>query len=109
MAVDVKNLFNEQLKTAIERNPEAAKKIGGIYQLAITGAGTWTIDLASDPPSCKEGPSANPNCSIEVAEPDFQSLYSDANQGMKLYMSGKLKVRGNPMLAMNLKKLFDLK
>jgi putative sterol carrier protein len=41
---------------------------------------------------------------------DFQKLYEnpDAN-GMQLFFAGKLKVAGNQMLAMKLKKLFALK
>ncbi len=109
MAVDVKKLFNEDLKGAVGRNPADAKKIGGVYQLNVTGAGTWTIDLASDPPGVTEGAAANPGCTIEIAEPDFQTLYSEPKEGMKLFFAGKLKVKGNQMLAMNLQKLFSLK
>jgi hypothetical protein len=110
MAVDVKKLFNEDLKGALERNPAEAKKIGGVYQMNVTGAGTWTIDLSKDPPSVAEGPAANPGATIDIAEPDFQTLYANPQaEGMKLFFAGKLKVKGNQMLAMNLPKLMALK
>lgn len=110
MAVDIKKLFNEELKGAIERNPADAKKIGGVYQLNIGGAGSWGIDLAADVPSVTEGTVANPGATIEVAEADFQTLYANPQaEGMKLFFAGKLKVKGNQMLAMNLQKLFALK
>ena len=43
-----------------------------------------------------------------VAESDFQTLVADPGAGMKLFFAGKLKVKGNQMLAMNLTKLFNL-
>ena len=47
---------------------------------------------------------------IEIAEPDFQTLLANPqSEGMKLFFAGKLKVKGNQMLAMNLQKLFALK
>jgi hypothetical protein len=110
MAVDVKKLFNEDLKGALERNPAEAKKIGGSYQLNITGAGSWALDLTKDQPSVTEGTLPNPAATIEIAESDFQTLYSNPQaEGMKLFFAGKLKVKGNQMLAMNLPKLFALK
>jgi hypothetical protein len=110
MPVDIKKLFNEELKGAISRNPAEAKKIGGVYQLNIAGAGSWGIDLAGDAPSVVEGTVANPGATIELAEPDFQTLYANPQaEGMKLFFAGKLKVKGNQMLAMNLQKLFALK
>lgn len=110
MAVDVKKLFNEDLKGALERNPAEARKIGGVYQMNITGAGTWTIDLSKDPPTVVEGPATNPGATIEISESDFQTLYANPQaEGMKLFFAGKLKVKGNQMLAMNLQKLFALK
>jgi putative sterol carrier protein len=110
MPVDVKKLFNEELKGAIERNPADAKKIGGVYQLNISGAGNWGIDLKKDAPSVTEGTLSNPDATIEIAEPDFQTLIGNPQaEGMKLFFAGKLKVKGNQMLAMNLPKLFALK
>jgi putative sterol carrier protein len=109
MAVDVKDLFNNKLKSAVESAPDAAKKIGGTYQLNVTGAGSWHIDLASDKPSVNEGTGANVSCTIEIAESDFQTLVANPqSEGMKLFFAGKLKVKGDQMKAMNLQKLFAL-
>ena len=46
----------------------------------------------------------------EGSAEDFQKLYEnpDAN-GMQLFFAGKLKVKGNQMLAMKLKDLFALR
>lgn len=108
MTVDVKKLFNEDLKAALAARGADARKIGGKYQLNVTGAGGWTIDLVSDPPSITEAVAADAGVTIDVAESDFQTLVADPGAGMKLFFAGKLKVKGNQMLAMNLQKLFAL-
>ena len=108
MTVDVKKLFNEDLKAALEARGADARKIGGKYQMNVTGAGAWTIDLVSDPPSITEAVATDAGVTIDVAESDFQTLVADPGAGMKLFFAGKLKVKGNQMLAMNLQKLFAL-
>jgi len=113
MSVNVKELFNTTLAGALERNPEAAKRIGGTYGLNITGegGGNWKIDLASATPTVVESPTeiTDAQVIITVAESDFQTLVADPGAGMKLFFAGKLKVKGNQMLAMKLKDLFALR
>ncbi len=109
MTVDVKKLFNKELSGALARRPDDARKIGGKYQLNINGAGNWTIDLVSTPPTVIEGSSTDAQVTIDVAEADFQTMVADPSAGMKLFFAGKLKVKGNNMLAMNLQKLFALR
>ena len=108
MTVDITKLFNEEIPAALSRRGDDARKIGGKYQLNITGAGNWTVDLVANPPTATEGTAADAQVTIDVAESDFQSLLSDPSAGMKLFFAGKLKVKGNQMLAMNLTKLFGL-
>ncbi len=108
MTVDVRKLFNEDLPGSLVRNPEAARKIGGKYQINVTDTGSWHLDLVANPPSLVEG-TADAQVTIDVSEPDFQTLLADPGAGMKLFFAGKLKVKGNQMLAMNLQKLFALK
>ncbi|MFO0658499.1 MAG: SCP2 sterol-binding domain-containing protein [Polyangiaceae bacterium] len=109
MAVDTKKLFNEDLPKAIESNKDEAKSIGAKYQLNVTGSGEWFIDVTDSGPSCSAGNPGGADCTLTISEDDFQKLYENPQaQGMQLYMQGKLKVTGNPMLAMKLQKLFSL-
>ena len=111
MAVDIKKLFNDELPAAIAKNPDKAKEIGHVFQMNITGAdgGEWTIDTTASGPSCKAGKVDNAECSITIADADFQKLAENPQaNGMQLFFAGKLKVAGNQMLAMKLSKLFDL-
>ena len=80
---------------------------GGLY-VSHDGGGTWTLNLTSDPPTCVQGDSGNAQCTVEVAHEDFKSMFTDPQVGMQLYFQGKLKVSGDPMLAMKLQQVFDM-
>ena len=110
MAIDIQKLFNEELPAALVAKPDEAKAIGAKYQLNITGAGNWAIDVSATGPTCEAGEKPGADCTITVAEPDFQKLVENPQaNGMTLFFAGKLKVQGNQMLAMKLQKLFALK
>jgi putative sterol carrier protein len=109
MAVDIQKLFNDDLPAALSKNAEEAKTIGAKFQMNITGAGEWTIDVSSTGPSCKPG-NAPADCTITIAADDFQTLMANPQaNGMQLFFQGKLKVGGNQMLAMKMTKLFQFK
>ena len=105
-----KELFNEQVPKALAANPDKGKEIGAVYCFKISGpnGGTWTVDLSSTPPTCKPGEGATPQCTIDVADTDFEQMLGNPQLGMQLYFQGKLRVTGDPMLATRLQKLFTL-
>jgi putative sterol carrier protein len=107
MAVDIQQLFNEQLPKGLANNADDAKTIGAKFQINVTGAGEWHIDVSSTGPSCKPG-SGDADCTITISAEDFQKLMENPQaNGMQLFFAGKLKVAGNQMLAMKLQKLFS--
>ncbi len=111
MAVEIQKLFNEVLPAGLSKNAEEAKTIGAKFQINITGptGGEWFIDASPSGPSAKQGKGENPDCTITIADEDFQKLVENPQaNGMQLFFAGKLKVDGNQMLAMKLSKLFSL-
>ena len=110
MPKDAKDVFDVIVPEAIKKYPDKAKEVNAIYCFKITGdgGGTWTINLTSDPPTCVQGDSGNAQCTIEVAHDDFKSMLTDPQVGMQLYFQGKLKVSGDPMLAMKVQQVFDM-
>jgi hypothetical protein len=104
-------LFNQRVPAALAAHPDKAKEIGAIFQFKITGdgGGTWTVDLVSSPPTCLPGEKGTPQCTIEVAHEDFKSLLGNPALGMQLYIQGKLRIAGDPMLAMKMSKLLELR
>jgi putative sterol carrier protein len=103
-------LFDVQMPESIAKAPDKAREVGAIYVFKITGdgGGEWTVDLKSATPSIVKGVQPGANCTIEVANSDFMDMLANPNKGMQLFMQGKLKVTGDPMLAMKLQKLFSL-
>jgi hypothetical protein len=110
VSASAQELFDKQVPAALAAHPDKAKEIGATYLFKITGddGGTWTVDLASSPPTCTAGEKGTPQCTIEVAHADFKSMLANPAVGMQLYFQGKLRVTGDPMLATKLQKLFTL-
>ncbi|MGD0678041.1 MAG: SCP2 sterol-binding domain-containing protein [Polyangiaceae bacterium] len=108
MPVDIQKFFNEDLPAALAKNADDAKTIGAKYQLNITGpnGGEWTVDASPTGPSCKAGQAAA-DCTITVSDVDFEKLAENPQaNALQLFFGGKLKIIGNPALAMKLQKLF---
>ncbi len=105
-----KEIFDTRIPAALAKYPEKAREINAIYCLKISGdgGGEWTIDVQSDPPTCKPGDAGNAQCTIEMAHEDFQAMLGNPQLGMQLYFQGKLRVNGDPMLATKLTKLLEL-
>ncbi|MFT3765322.1 MAG: SCP2 sterol-binding domain-containing protein [Minicystis sp.] len=111
MAVDIQKLFNEELPAQLAKHADAAKQIGAKYQINITGegGGEWFIDVSDSGPKAEKGNPGTADCTITIAAEDFQKLHENPQaNGMQLFFGGKLKVAGNPTLAMKLQKLFTI-
>ena len=112
MAVDIQKLFNEDLPAQLAKHPDAAKQIGGKFQMIITGdgGGEWFIDVSDSGPKAAPGNPGGADLTMTVTAEDFQKLHENPQaNGMQLFFAGKLKLVGNQMLGMKLSKLFDLK
>lgn len=92
------------------------KKVNGIFQFDVTNdAGkteSWTID-AKEEGTIKKGPAKKPDVTIILSDSDLVSLATGKGSAQSLFMrhvrsfcvlmgSGKLKVRGNMMKAVNI-------
>jgi hypothetical protein len=111
MPTSVKEFFDKKVPSVLAKSPDAAKDVAAIYLFKISGTdgGTWTADLASNPPTCVAGPGATPQCTIEATDNDFRAMI-DGGMGtaMQLFFSGKLKIQGDPTLATKLTKLLQM-
>jgi putative sterol carrier protein len=106
--MDIPKLFNVDLPEKFAADPDKFRKVGGKFQIHITGAGggSWLIDATSSGPSVVPTAADLVDVTITIAEPDAQKLLENPSaNAMALFFSGKLKVSGNHMLAMKLSTL----
>jgi putative sterol carrier protein len=107
---DAKDLFDNLVPAGLKQHPDKARELGAIYCFKITGegGGDWTVDCMTNPPTCKKGDSGKAQCAVEISHADFKTMLVDPNACMQLYFQGKLRVSGDPMLAMKLQQLFEI-
>ncbi len=107
---NAKELFDNLMPKALETHADKAKEVDASFFFSITGdgGGEWTLDCASATPSIAQGKQGTPQCSIETDSESFKQMLEDPQAGMGLFMSGKLKVDGDPMKAMQLENIFKL-
>ncbi|MCD6498171.1 MAG: SCP2 sterol-binding domain-containing protein [Deltaproteobacteria bacterium] len=101
-----KEIFEEKAPKALSKHADKMKKVGAVFKFDISGpeGGVWTMDLKADPPTVGAGDGAKPDCTITVAQDDFDKLMGNFAVAMQLFATGKLKV-DNPMVAMKLQKV----
>jgi putative sterol carrier protein len=108
MPIDVEKLFDEKLAAVLARQADEARSIDASYQMNIEGAGRWHVDLTRKGPLVERGQKPA-DCTVSLSSDDFQKLYDDPASGVTLFLSGRLKITGNVMLALRLQKLFSLR
>ncbi|KAG8680904.1 hypothetical protein FRC09_017887, partial [Ceratobasidium sp. 395] len=92
-------------KLSDAQKKQQIKKTNGIFELRVSNAdkkeAVWTIDLKKEG-SVKKGPATGkPDVVIMLSE-TFTELASGKLNGQKAFMTGKLKTKGNMMMATKL-------
>ena len=105
-----KDIFDTRIPDVLKKFPEKAREINALYCMKVSGdgGGDWVVDLVSDPPTCKPGVIEDAQCTITMANEDFEAMMENPQLGMQLYFQGKLQVVGDPMLATRITKLLKL-
>jgi putative sterol carrier protein len=106
---DMEKLFDEELPLALVKHRQEAQQIGAKFQLNVTGAGEWNVDLTPSGPSCVRGVGPA-DCTVTISEDDFRALLaSPKTMTVFLFLRGRLKLDGDRVTAMKLNKLFSFK
>lgn len=110
LPANASELFDKLVPEGLAKHADKARELNAIYCFKITGdgGGEWTVDTVANPPTCTKGDTGKAQCTVEVSHDDFKAMLADPNAGMQLYFQGKLRVSGDPMLAMKLQQLFEL-
>ena len=128
LAEAIKDMSDEELATTLKelgtddtlRNifegmrdsfkPEAAKGVNSTVQYDIdTGEGVkqWSVTFTDGTCSVSEGATTDPRLTIQVGLVDFVRLIFNQVQGPQLFMSGKMKLQGDMMWAMQMQNYFE--
>lgn len=94
------SVFTELAKRV---NETLVKKINATYRFDISGTTSWIVDLKNGSGKveiCSKDEKAD--CIIIMKDQDFVDLMSGVITGQQAFMKGKLKAKGNMMLAQKL-------
>ena len=109
MGVDetLKNIFTgmqEAFNPAKAQNAEAVM----VYEVETDqGAKPWTVTIANGSCSVSEGTADSPRLTLKLPLVDFIRLIFGQADGTQLFMTGKMKLQGDMMFAMQMQGMFD--
>jgi putative sterol carrier protein len=78
------------------------------YEISGDGGGTWNAIIKDGSCAVSQGAAASPNLTLQIAAQDWLDMLSGKQSGQMLFMSGKLKVKGDMGLAMKLGSMFQM-
>lgn len=89
-------------------NPAAAAGMNKTFQWNITGdeAGVWAFKINNGQGEVIPGGVEKPDVTFTISDKDWLAITEGKLDGMNAFMTGKLKVSGDMMLAMKLQSLF---
>ncbi|KAL2911980.1 hypothetical protein HK105_208527 [Polyrhizophydium stewartii] len=107
----------EQVEAGIKSTPSAArsalvKKTNAVFGFDISnGSSTqsWFVDLKNGEGSVGAGkPAGKVDMTIAIADKDFLDIAAGTSNAQKMFMSGKIKIKGNMGLATKLEQVLKL-
>ena len=94
-------------------DPAKAPDVNAVVEWQITDGpegrtDRWQLTIKDGACNCAEGGHAEPDVTFTVAPVDFVKLIAGAESGPKMFVFGKLKIRGNLMLAARVQGFFRM-
>ena len=78
------------------------------YEISGEGGGTWHAVVKDGACTVAPGPGTNPSLTLQMAAQDWLDMTTGKANGQMLFMSGKLKLKGDMGLAMKLGSMFSV-
>src|SRR5512141_2940535 len=90
--------------------PEAAQGMNSTIQFHLTGAegGDWIVEIKDGACTVTQGTAANPSMTLTADAQDYKDIVTGKSNPMTAFMQGKVKLAGDPALAMKLSNLFKM-
>ena len=91
-------------------NPSAAQGLDAVFQYNITGdqGGNWNVTVKDGSCQVQQGMHDSPTVTLDMSDETWLAMVNKELNGMQAFMSGKLKVSGDIMLAQRIYDLFPL-
>jgi putative sterol carrier protein len=104
----IKEIFSEMQKRA-DANPAKLAALKGVFQFDLSGIdpAIYSVTVADGKAVVSEGTSPSPDITISMASNDFIDMVEGRLDAVSAFMGGKLKVKGDMMLAMQLQSLLS--
>ncbi|ROV93986.1 hypothetical protein VSDG_06300 [Cytospora chrysosperma] len=97
--------INESLNASEADKKDAIKQGNGVYAFTLKNTAgeteSWHIDLKSEGKVAK-GLGEKPDVTLQLSDADFGNLVAGKGNAQRLFMAGKLKIKGNVMKATKL-------
>ncbi|ROV96248.1 hypothetical protein VMCG_07707 [Cytospora schulzeri] len=97
--------INEALNVSEADKKDAIKQGNGVYAFTLKNTAgeteSWHIDLKNEGKVSK-GLGEKPDVTLSLSDADFGNLVAGKGNAQRLFMSGKLKIKGNVMKATKL-------
>ena len=78
------------------------------YEISGDGGGTWNAVIKDGSCAVSHGAAASPGLTLQMTAQDWLDMLSGKQSGQMLFMSGKLKIKGDMGLAMKLGSMFQM-
>ncbi|KAI9313958.1 sterol binding protein [Dichotomocladium elegans] len=95
---------------SVDERQQLIKQINGVFQFVIKNKQgkeeTFTVDVKKEGKVVRGKGNTKADAILSLKDEDFVALATGKLNGQKAYMTGKLKVKGQIMLAMKLDKIF---
>jgi len=104
---DIKEVFEVIPKRF---NSEAAQGLDAVFQFDITGegGGAWVLVIRDGVCQVREETHGNPNVSLSMTGDTWLSILNKELNAVQAFLSGRLKISGDMMLAQKIPDLFSL-
>ncbi len=104
---EVKPVFEKIFSAAVEKTPEI-KSWNKVYQFIVEGVGEFYVEISNGELKIAEGKHPSPIATLASDKETLEKILSGELDAMKAFMMRKIKISGNILDTMNLKKLIDL-
>ncbi|MCE4608385.1 MAG: SCP2 sterol-binding domain-containing protein [Caldisphaeraceae archaeon] len=105
------NEFKETLQRIYENAVAKDREIKSwnkVYQFVVEGVGDFYIEISNGTMKIADGKHPNPIATLSASPDVIKKIVSGELDSMKAFMSRQLKITGNVLDTVNLKKLIDL-